>query len=126
MKSLVIIPTYNEAENIQKIISAVLATAKDLEILIVDDNSPDGTAKLVREMPEQQRIHLLLRAGKQGLGSAYVAGFKYALAQGYDYIMEMDADFSHDPAELPAMLREIEQNDLVIGSRYLQGVNVVN
>ncbi|MFO7896458.1 MAG: polyprenol monophosphomannose synthase [Candidatus Cloacimonadales bacterium] len=127
MKALVIIPTYNEAENIQSIISAVLAEASELEILVVDDNSPDGTAKLVQEMQENsQRIHLLQRAGKQGLGSAYVAGFKYALNKEYDCIIEMDADFSHDPAELPRMLKEIEQNDLVIGSRYLQGVNVVN
>lgn len=127
MKALVIIPTYNESENIAAIIKAVLKESTELEILIVDDNSPDGTAKIVTEMQkENQKIHILQRNGKMGLGSAYVAGFKFAIEQKYDYILEMDADFSHDPDEIPRMLKEIKDNDLVVGSRYLNGINVVN
>ena len=95
--------------------------------MIVDDNSPDGTSKLVRDKQKKnKRIHLIEREGKMGLGSAYVAGFKYALENGYDYIFEMDADFSHDPDDIPRILDEMEHNDLVIGSRYLKGINVVN
>lgn len=127
MKALVIIPTYNESENIAAIIKAVLKESTELEILIVDDNSPDGTAKIVTEMQkENQKINILQRNGKMGLGSAYVAGFKFAIEQKYDYILEMDADFSHDPDEIPRMLKEIKDNDLVVGSRYLNGINVVN
>ncbi|MCF7793639.1 MAG: polyprenol monophosphomannose synthase [Candidatus Cloacimonetes bacterium] len=127
MKALVIIPTYNEAENISSIISEVLRQDKNLQVLIVDDNSPDGTGKIVKAlMKSNDRIHILEREEKKGLGPAYVAGFKYAIEQKYDYIFEMDADFSHDPAELPVMLEEIKQNDLVIGSRYIEGINVVN
>lgn len=127
MKALVIIPTFNEAENVAAISKAVLKQDKCLEILIVDDNSPDDTGKIVIEMMKHnKRIHLLEREGKKGLGSAYVAGFKYAIEKKYDYIFEMDADFSHDPAELPKMLTAIENNDLVIGSRYINGINVVN
>ncbi|MDD3050396.1 MAG: polyprenol monophosphomannose synthase [Candidatus Cloacimonetes bacterium] len=126
-KGLVIIPTYNEAENIELIISAVLEQDERLEILIVDDNSPDGTADIVMRLKEENnRINLLRRVAKLGLGSAYVMGFKYALAKDYEYIFEMDADFSHDPEILPKMLKEIEDCDLVIGSRYVVGINVVN
>ncbi len=127
MKALVIIPTYKEIENIENIIAAVLEQDKIIDILIVDDNSPDGTADAVENlMKKNKRINILKRAGKMGLGSAYVAGFKWAIERKYDYIFEMDADFSHDPAILPEMLKAIEDNDLVIGSRYIKGINVVN
>jgi len=126
-KTLVIIPTYNEAENTSLIINAALRQSESIDVLIVDDNSPDGTAQIVKDkQKDNKRIHLLEREGKMGLGSAYVAGFKYALENGYDYIFEMDADFSHDPNDIPRMLDEIENADLVIGSRYLNGINVVN
>ncbi len=128
MKSLVVIPTYNEAQNIQPLLRAILQQNIDgLEILIVDDNSPDGTAAMVEEMGELNgRIHLLRREKKSGLGTAYVAGFKYALQNRFDLIMEMDADFSHDPSELPSFIKATEHADLVIGSRYVNGVNVIN
>ncbi len=127
MKALVIIPTYNEADNILAIMREVLKQNSDLEILVVDDKSPDKTAELVEtEMLKNKRIHLLKRSGKLGLGSAYVAGFKYAIEHQYDFIFEMDADFSHDPEVIPVMLKEIEDHDLVIGSRYCGGINVVN
>lgn len=127
MRSLVIIPTYNEIDNIKNIIGKVLPQHESIEILIVDDNSPDGTGSAVKEiMIDDDRVHLLERSGKLGLGSAYVAGFKYAIANKYDYILEMDADFSHNPTDLPRLLEAIQENDLVIGSRYVEGVNVVN
>ena len=126
-KSLIIIPTYNETENIPRIVPEVLSQDEGFEVLIVDDNSPDGTAKLVKSMQEKnQRIHLIERPGKMGLGTAYVAGFKYALTHGFDFVFEMDADFSHDPKALPLLLKKAEEYDLVIGSRYISGVNVVN
>ncbi|MEX0736124.1 MAG: polyprenol monophosphomannose synthase [Bacteroidota bacterium] len=127
MRCLVIIPTYNEAENLPRLIPSILALADHFEVLVVDDNSPDGTAQLVKGMQQgNRRIHLLERAAKLGLGTAYVAGFHFALAKGYERIFEMDADFSHDPAELPRLLEKTESYDLVIGSRYVSGVNVVN
>ncbi|MDP8201838.1 MAG: polyprenol monophosphomannose synthase [Candidatus Tenebribacter burtonii] len=127
MKTLVIIPTYNEIENISNIIDAVLKQRESIDVLIVDDNSPDGTSNIVKEKQKKnKRINLLEREGKMGLGSAYVAGFKYALENNYDYIMEMDADFSHDPNDIPRILNEMENADLVIGSRYLKGIHVVN
>ena len=127
MKTLVIIPTYDEIQNIEKIIRQILAIREDLHILVVDDNSPDGTGDIVERMKSEfSGIHLIRRSGKMGLGTAYVAGFKFALANGYDAIFEMDADFSHDPKEIPNFLAAAEENDLVIGSRYVQGVNVVN
>ena len=126
MKAIIIIPTYNELDNIDNILTAVL-NAADVHVMIVDDNSPDGTSDRVEErMKSDTRIHLLKRPGKMGLGTAYCEGFAKALAMGYDAIMEMDADFSHDPQDIPRFLKEIEQNDLVIGSRYSNGVNVVN
>ncbi|MGD1045880.1 MAG: polyprenol monophosphomannose synthase [Bacteroidota bacterium] len=125
--SLIIIPTYNEADNVSKIIPEVLAQDEGFNVLIVDDNSPDGTAKLVKEMQRtDSRIHLIERPNKLGLGTAYVAGFKYALSHGFDFVFEMDADFSHDPKMLIILLAKIEECDLVIGSRYISGVNVVN
>jgi len=127
MKILIIIPTYNECENIRTLIDTVLEQDERIEILVVDDNSPDGTARIVGELQEKNdRIHLIKRSGKLGLGSAYITGFKYALGEGYDVIFEMDADFSHDPKYLPDFLQAIGSSDIVIGSRYLNGVNVIN
>lgn len=127
MQALVIIPTYNELDNISKLLDVVLAQDEALEVLIIDDNSPDGTAAVVAaKMADQPRIHLIRRPGKMGLGSAYVTGFRYALERGYDYILEMDADFSHNPADLTRLMSEARQQDLVIGSRYVSGVNIVN
>ncbi len=127
MKALLIIPTYNERENISRIISIVLEKQAELEVLIVDDNSPDGTAQIVKDlMASETRIHILERPGKMGLGSAYVQGFKYALEKGYDFILEMDADFSHNPDDVPRLIEAAQSKDLVIGSRYCNGVNIVN
>jgi len=127
MRTLIIIPTYNEIENIEKIISSVLLQDKSIEILIVDDNSPDGTGTTVKNMKKtEKRIHIIERPDKMGLGTAYVTGFKWAVKNDYDYIFEMDADFSHDPNSLPTFLKEIENYDLVIGSRYIKGVSVIN
>jgi dolichol-phosphate mannosyltransferase len=127
MKTLVIIPTYNEKENIGKIIPLVLKQDPDIEVLVVDDNSPDGTGKIVEEIiTTNRRVKLIQRVKKSGLGTAYLAGFQYALQNGYDYIFEMDSDFSHDPAYIPYFLSAIREADLVLGSRYIKGVNVVN
>jgi len=126
-RTLIIIPTYNEAENILRIVPEILSVAPDIDVLVVDDNSPDGTSEAVRKMgASDHRVHLLLREKKMGLGTAYVAGFKYALAHDYDYVFEMDADFSHDPKEIPKMLSAMERCDLVIGSRYINGVRVLD
>ncbi len=126
-KTLVVIPTYNERENIAQLLPVVLRQQREVEVLVVDDGSPDGTASAVQEMmKEEPRIHILQRPAKMGLGSAYVAGFKYALANGYDRVFEMDADFSHNPAEIPVFLEKSQQFDLVIGSRYTNGVRVLN
>ena len=127
MDKLVIIPTYNERENIETLLERLLALPYGLEVLVVDDNSPDGTGALVAaRQAKEPRIHLLQRPGKMGLGSAYVAGFRYALAQGAQFIFEMDADFSHDPEAIGDFLKAAEHVDLVLGSRYLHGVTVVN
>lgn len=124
---LVVIPTYNEVENLPELIPTILEFEERFEVLVVDDNSPDGTARLVREMMHtESRIHLIERKSKMGLGTAYVAGFRYALERQFDYIFEMDADFSHDPAELHNLFKKAQECDLVIGSRYISGVNVVN
>ena len=129
--SLVIIPTYNEKENIKNIINAVLnLTEHQFDVLIVDDNSPDGTGAIVDAMIAERpdRIHILKRQGKQGLGTAYIAGFKWALDNGYEYIIEMDADFSHPVNKLPELQKTCAsgQADVSVGSRYISGVNVVN
>lgn len=127
--SLVIIPTYNEKENISEMIHAIAELPEPFDLLIIDDGSPDGTAKIVEDLSHQHtNVRLLERKGKLGLGTAYIAGFKYALEHGYEYVFEMDADFSHDPADL-IRLKEacsIDGHDLSIGSRYVSGVNVVN
>lgn len=127
MKILVIIPTYNELDNLPKLLPEVLSKNDNIHILIVDDNSPDGTASFVEgEMQKNDRLQIIKRSSKQGLGTAYIAGFKYAIQNEYDFIFEMDADFSHDPNEIPNFLEEIKNADLVLGSRYKNGVNVIN
>ena len=127
---LVVIPTYNEIENIEAIIRATIKAVPEIDILVVDDNSPDQTAKKVKALQKEfvGNLHLLERAGKQGLGTAYIHGFKWALTQNYAYVCEMDADFSHNPNDLKRLYAECRNNntDLAIGSRYKSGVNVVN
>jgi dolichol-phosphate mannosyltransferase len=124
---LIIIPTFNEIENIEKIIREIRNINSMIHILVVDDNSPDGTAQKIKELQNSlENIFLIQREGKLGLGTAYVAGFKFALKKAYDYIFEMDADYSHDPKEIPNFLKAIKEADLIIGSRYIRGVNVVN
>lgn len=127
--SVVIIPTYNESENAAAIIDAVLALDHQFDMLVVDDNSPDGTAAIVKDKMQQYpgRVHIIERQGKLGLGTAYIAGFKWALQQGYEFIIEMDADFSHNPADLERLYAAAAAGaDVTIGSRYVKGVNVVN
>ena len=128
MRKLVIIPTYNEKENVRRIINAVFALEQDFHVLIVDDSSPDGTANIVEEMRKEfpTHLHLLIRKTKDGLGKAYIAGFKWALEYGFDYVFEMDADFSHNPNDLPKLYDAAVNADMSIGSRYCRGVNVVN
>lgn len=128
--ALVIIPTYNEIENIKAITDAVLALPDAFDILVIDDGSPDGTADAVRDQMEKYpgRVHLECRVGKLGLGTAYIHGFRWALARGYGYVIEMDADFSHNPSDLPTLYHECRDRgaDVCVGSRYITGVNVVN
>ena len=128
-KKLVIIPTYNEKENIEAISRAVFAEEGAFHILVIDDGSPDGTAAIVKRLMQEfpDRLHLMERKGKQGLGTAYIAGFKWALEKGYDYVTEMDADFSHNPVDLPRLVEACREGaDLSVGSRYCNGVSVVN
>jgi dolichol-phosphate mannosyltransferase len=131
--AVVIIPTYNERENIVSLINLVFSEGNSFHVIVVDDGSPDGTASLVKELQtsynsETVKLHLIERSGKLGLGTAYITGFKYALDKGYDYILEMDADFSHDPNDLIRLLKTCTEGgaDLTVGSRYATGVNVVN
>jgi dolichol-phosphate mannosyltransferase len=127
VKALVIIPTYNEKENVEPLLQRVFAEVPGIEVLIVDDNSPDGTGAIAdRAAAADPRVHVMHRPGKLGLGSAYMAGFRYALERDFEAVFEMDADFSHNPESLPVFLRELENADLVLGSRYLYGVTVVN
>ena len=128
MKRLIIIPTYNEKENVVSMIRRLMAMEPQFDLLIVDDGSPDGTAALVREEQTTfaERLHLIERSGKLGLGTAYIAGFKFALERGYDRIFEMDCDFSHNPDDLPRLDAMLAEQDVAIGSRYSRGVNVVN
>ena len=129
-RKLVIIPTYNEKENIADIIAAVFALEGNFHVLVIDDGSPDGTADIVKQIQaqESERLHLLQRAGKLGLGTAYLMGFKWALEKGYDYVFEMDADFSHNPADLLRLYKACSEEgaDMVVGSRYCNGVSVVD
>ena len=128
--SIVIIPTYNEKENIENIIRAVFGLEKTFHILVIEDNSPDGTADIVRRLQNEfpERLFMIERKGKLGLGTAYITGFKWSIEKGYDYIFEMDADFSHNPNDLPRLYNKcaVEGYDVAIGSRYVSGVNVVN
>ena len=127
--SIVIIPTYKEKENIERILRKVFSLPKAFDVLIIDDNSPDGTAQIIREMKKEfPGLFLLERPGKMGLGTAYITGFKWALEQGYGYIFEMDADFSHDPNDLLRLYEACSEKgaDLAIGSRYITGINVIN
>jgi dolichol-phosphate mannosyltransferase len=127
MKTLIIVPTYNEAENLPLLLKEIFAYAPETEVLIVDDNSPDGTGELAEEIHrENPKVHVLHRPGKLGLGTAYIAGFKYAIEHNYYAAFEMDADFSHNPRYLPDFLKAIEQTDLVIGSRYIRGGSTPN
>lgn len=126
-RALIIFPTYNERDNIEKIVHAVLPMDPRINVLIVDDNSPDGTGEIADRLASQEsKVHVLHREKKEGLGRAYIAGFKWAIEQKFDFIFEMDADFSHGPEYIRDFLREIQNNDLVIGSRYISGVNVIN
>jgi dolichol-phosphate mannosyltransferase len=126
-KILIIVPTYNERENITLLIPEIRATVSHVHILVVDDSSPDGTSQAVKDMAASvENLFVLDRAKKEGLGRAYISGFKWALERGYELIFEMDADFSHNPRYLPEFLKAAEEADLVIGSRYISGVNVVN
>lgn len=125
--TLIVIPTYNEKENVRGIAQAVLKACPSVDILFADDNSPDGTGRMADEMAEKDpRIHVLHREGKQGLGRAYIAGFKWALERHYEFIFEMDADFSHNPADIPRLLEAARSADLALGSRYVGGVRVIN
>ena len=127
MKSLIIIPTYNEQENIERIVPQVLGQDSSINVLIVDDNSPDGTGQIADNMAEKNdRIFVIHRQNKSGLGTAYITGFKFALQKDYDLVFEMDCDFSHDPKYIPHFLEAIQDVDLVLGSRYISGVNVIN
>lgn len=126
-RALIIFPTYNEKENIENIVTAALGKDDIIEALIIDDNSPDGTGDIADRMAaENPRIHAVHRDKKSGLGTAYIAGFKWAIEHKYDYVFEMDADFSHDPDYLPDFLEAVREDDLVLGSRYISGVNVIN
>lgn len=128
MRKLVIIPTYNEKENVSRMISKVMSLAGGYDLLVVDDGSPDGTAAIVRDRQREfpERLHLLERSGKLGLGTAYIAGFRWALARDYGLVIEMDCDFSHDPDDLERLTAAAAGADVVVGSRYSRGVNVVN
>ena len=128
MESLVIIPTYNEKDNIKTVIEKIDNLNIELDVLIIDDNSPDGTGDIIKKLQKtHENVHLIERPGKMGLGTAYVKGFRWALDKGYEYILEMDADLSHNPEDVPRLIEACRQgSDLAIGSRYCDGVNVVN
>jgi dolichol-phosphate mannosyltransferase len=127
-KSLIIIPTYNEIDNIDKMISRLLELYPDVNLLIIDDGSPDGTAKVVKKWQEKKKDHVFLkeRSGKLGLGTAYVTGFKWALERDYEFVFEMDCDFSHDPTDVINLLNAAKEHDLAIGSRYIGGIRIIN
>lgn len=126
-RGLIILPTYNEAENIERIVPVILGQSPEIEILVIDDNSPDKTGDMVEAVASvNPRVKLLRRPGKLGLGTAYVLGFRYAIEHGYDYCFEMDSDFSHPPEKIPEMIAALAEYDLVIGSRYKDGISIVN
>lgn len=126
-KSLLIIPTYNEIDNIEKMLNTLFSLYKDINILIIDDGSPDGTADIViKYQKDHPKLNLIQRTGKLGLGTAYITGFKWALERDFEYVFEMDCDFSHDPKDLPVLLEAAQSNDLVIGSRYIDGIRIIN
>ncbi len=126
-QTIIIVPTFNERENLPRLMAKLLSLPVAVDVLVVDDNSPDGTGKIADELAAQHpQINVLHRSEKNGLGRAYIAGFKWALARNYEFIFEMDCDFSHDPAEVPAFLRAAEKADLVLGSRYVGGIRVIN
>lgn len=126
-QAILIIPTYNEIDNIAKMLTTLDRLYPDLNVLIIDDGSPDGTAQIVKDAQEHNsRVHLIERTGKLGLGTAYIAGFKWALARDYNYIFEMDCDFSHNPNDITKLLEAALTNDLVIGSRYIDGIRIIN
>jgi dolichol-phosphate mannosyltransferase len=126
-KTIIIIPTYNEIDNIEKMVQSLFAVSPHLHVLIIDDGSPDRTAEKVLELKEHfSQLHIIQRAGKLGLGTAYVAGFKWALERSFDFIFEMDCDFSHDPGDIPRLLEGAMQSDLAIGSRYIGGIRIIN
>ncbi|MDZ7690493.1 MAG: polyprenol monophosphomannose synthase [Balneolaceae bacterium] len=129
-ESLVIIPTYNEAHNISRLIKQLLQVDEPVDVLVVDDGSPDGTAKIVSKLKDEftDRVHLIERSGKLGLGTAYVRGFQFALKREYKYVCEMDADFSHNPQDVPKLIRQVKSGeaDVAIGSRYANGISIVN
>src|SRR6478736_3363968 len=126
-QTIIIVPTFNERENLPHLMAKLLSLPVAVDVLVVDDNSPDGTGKIADELAAQHpQINVLHRSEKNGLGRAYIAGFKWALARNYEFIFEMDCDFSHDPAEVPAFLRAAEKADLVLGSRYVGGIRVIN
>lgn len=127
MKTLIVIPTYNEKENIERLVTELFMLPHEFNILVVDDNSPDGTGALVTELKKKYtRLHLLSRKGKEGLGRAYIAGFKWGLAEKYDAFVEMDADFSHRPQDLPLLLSALQKYDFAVGSRYVEGGSTKN
>jgi len=125
--TVIIIPTYNEIDNVEKMAKAVFKVHKDLSILFVDDNSPDGTGKKIKELQkENKKIYLIERSGKNGLGTAYIEGFKWAMKRHFRFFFEMDCDFSHNPEDIPNLLLSAQRNDLAIGSRYIEGIRVIN
>lgn len=126
-KTLIIIPTFNEIDNIERMINTIFGLYPEISLLIIEDGSPDGTADVVKRlMQSNSRLHIIERKGKLGLGTAYITGFKWALARDYDFVFEMDCDFSHDPASIPDLLSAAQSNDLVIGSRYIDGIRIIN
>lgn len=126
-KSLLIIPTYNEIDNIEKMINCIFTMYPKINLLIIDDGSPDGTAKIAKDYQEKySNLHLIERSGKLGLGTAYLTGFSWALERDFEYVFEMDCDFSHDPKDLALLLEAAKKNDLVIGSRYIDGIRIIN
>jgi len=126
-KTVILIPTYNESDNVERMARTILKSYPKISLLIIDDGSPDGTGNIVKTLQkEYPGLHLMERAGKAGIGKAYIAGFKWALEKGYDFVFEMDCDFSHNPEDIPRLLEATTNNDLVIGSRYINGISIVN